>query len=60
MDLVVAVLKATLALFLVVLGLWHLFGLGKWLASGDASRQVRRRRAQGKDDPLKKVSLDPR
>jgi hypothetical protein len=60
MNEVAAVVKATLALVLVGAGLWHLFGLGRWLASGGGSRQLRSRREKGKDDPLKKASLDPR
>ena len=60
MDQAVAVAKATLALLLLVAGLWHLFDLGKWLATGGGSRFIPRRREQPKADPLKNASIDPR
>jgi hypothetical protein len=62
MNQATAVLKAMLAAFLAVLGLWHLFGsaFSKWLADGGSRREMRRRRAQAQNDPSRNVPIDPR
>jgi hypothetical protein len=62
MNQATAVLKAILAAFLAVGGLWHLFGpaFSRWLADDGRRREMRHRRAQAQNDPLRIVPIDPR
>ena len=52
--------KATVALLLAGIALWHLFSIGKWLANAGDRLQTRRRRPQGDGDPSKNPSIEPR
>jgi hypothetical protein len=60
MNEAVAVAEATLALLLAAVGLWHLFGFSKWLASGGGRRLIRRLRPKAKNAPPKKAPINPR
>lgn len=60
MNEVAEVGKATVALLLAVVGFWHLFNIGKWLANAGDRLQMRRRHRQGKGSPSKNASIEPR
>ena len=60
MNQVGEVVKATIALLLAGIAMWHLFSIGKWLANAGGRLQMRRRRAQGEEGPSKNPSIEPR